>query len=289
MRKEAGIYTDIPLDAYVADPCPVPSLSAGIAHTLLTQSPRHAWAKHPRLNPVYVCEESSRMDIGTVAHAILLEGDREKIVIVDAADWRTKAAKEERDEARSVGKCPILVKDMTAINAMVLEAQRFIAQTELADIFLGGKPECTLLWQLGPVWLRSRPDWLTYDQKIIVDFKTTQASAEPSAWARGPMLNFGCDLQAALALRGLKALAGIEDAKFIFLVQETDCPYACSMVGLSPAFLEFAENKLTHALDMWCACTVSNDWPGYPSRIAWVDPPEYAVYRWGEQQMGEEE
>ena len=43
-----GVY-QLDALAYHADPCPVPSLSAGVAHTLLTQSPLHAKYCHPRL------------------------------------------------------------------------------------------------------------------------------------------------------------------------------------------------------------------------------------------------
>src|SRR5262245_50563917 len=68
-----GIY-DIPLAEYLADPCPAPSLSASIAHILLSQSPRHAWEAHPRLNPHYEPEEAEAFDLGTAAHAYLLEG-----------------------------------------------------------------------------------------------------------------------------------------------------------------------------------------------------------------------
>ena len=38
-----GIHYNVPEAAYHADPCEAPSLSSGIARTLLTRSTLHAW------------------------------------------------------------------------------------------------------------------------------------------------------------------------------------------------------------------------------------------------------
>ena len=87
-----GIYT-IPHDVYHQDPCPTPSLSSSVAKVLLRQSPAHAAMQHPKLNNNYVNAESSRFDLGTIAHALLLEDDSSRLITIEADDWRTKAAK----------------------------------------------------------------------------------------------------------------------------------------------------------------------------------------------------
>ena len=46
MIGKAGIYT-LSAEAYHADPCPEPSLSASIANVLLQRSPAHARIQHP--------------------------------------------------------------------------------------------------------------------------------------------------------------------------------------------------------------------------------------------------
>jgi hypothetical protein len=71
MISAAGVY-DIPLAEYLRDPAPEPSLSAGIGWTLLTRTPRHAWADHPRLGAMSESKQSKEMDLGTVAHRLLL-------------------------------------------------------------------------------------------------------------------------------------------------------------------------------------------------------------------------
>ena len=90
----------MPLADYVRDPAPAPSLSASIAHLLLTRSPRHAWLAHPRLNPQWAPEEDERFDFGTIAHELLLEGHTNSAVVVDAPNWRKRAASEAKRAAR---------------------------------------------------------------------------------------------------------------------------------------------------------------------------------------------
>ena len=70
------------------------ALSSGVCHTLLTESPYHARFKQE--NPG---APSSVSDMGIAIHDGLLEGV-DRIVAIDADDWRTKAAKEARDAAR---------------------------------------------------------------------------------------------------------------------------------------------------------------------------------------------
>ena len=71
-------------ERYHRDPTPGISLSASLAHVLLTQSAAHAAYKHPKLRPVDAePEESRRMDLGTLAHALLL-GEGRDIVSIDS-------------------------------------------------------------------------------------------------------------------------------------------------------------------------------------------------------------
>ena len=265
MTLEAGIHLGVPLAEYVADPAPSPSLSSGIAHAILEDSPLHAFWKHPRLNPHYQHDHKTAFDLGTVAHAVLLEGDYKKIAVVaKATDWRTKEAKDTRDEARAAGMIPILVEQMSEVELMVEESQRAIAESELATVFTpeGGDSEVTLIWEENGVWCRSRPDRMSKDRRILVDYKTTGASAEPNAWTKGPMIGNGCDLQAALGLRGMTALSGGRNTQFIFIVQENYAPYAVSFVGFGEQFKLYADVRVERALKIFKRCQNNNEWPG---------------------------
>lgn len=273
-----GVHT-MSLAAYIGDPAPQPSLNAGVAHILLTSTPMHAKAAHPRLTPNHDREESNRLDLGTIAHAILLENDRSRLYIVDADDWRKKETKEKRDEARAYGKLPVLRKDYESVETMVLVAKATIAESEVADDFTAAIPEQTLVWQEEGVWCRSRPDKAPPDWRVLFDYKTCAGTANPMLFGR-TVLRHGYDLQAALGLRGVKHLFNTQRTTFIFLVQEIEPPYALSLVSLDPAWLKLADDKLRMAMSIWKGCLRTNEWTGYPSRVAYLEAPAYAMNDW---------
>lgn len=275
-----GIYSDISLDAYVGDPCDAPSLSSGIAHMLVSRSPRHAWQAHPKLNPNWRSSEDERFDIGTAAHGVLLEGAVDRLAIHDFQDWRTKAAKEARAISRMEGKTPVLVHQAADIMAMVQEARAFLKESEIGNVLEHGKPEQTILWQHGDTWCRCRPDWIGDD--LVLSYKTT-GSAEPDGWINYVAMRSGYELQAAHELNGL-AQSGIRipSDRYYWLVQETDPPYACMLAGLTPALLEHANEKMAHALNLWRECLKTGEWPGYGNRVHYAEPNNWQVAQWQE-------
>jgi len=279
-----GVHT-ITQAAYLADCCPVPSLSSGMAAILCTQSPRHAWYAHPRLNPQYVTEEDTKFDRGTAAHESLLGGEN-RIVTVEADDWRTKAAREQRDAIRAQGKLPLLARHSESVQKMVEIAKQAINSCEdLKGYGLdAGKAEQTLIWEGQGVWMRARPDWMANDRKLILDYKSTSGSAEPNAWVR-TMLGMTGEIQPAFYLLGNGMTGGPEDARFVFLVQENEPPYACSFVGMPPAFLDLGARKVEHAVRLWKQCMTTGQWPAYQNRIAWAEPPEWATAQWEEREI----
>ena len=274
MITAPGIYT-IPHDEYHADPCPAPSLSSSVAKVLLRQSPAHAAMMHPKLNSNYVNPESSRFDLGTIAHALLLEDDSSRLVTIEADDWRTKAAKEARDAARAEGKIPILVKQAGQLLKMVGAARDFLRASEVGDFKF--KPEQTLAWQDNGIWCRARPDWLSDGHDLILDYKTTD-DANPDAFIR-QIARMGYDTQAAFYIRGLQSsvVSNKPAPLFAFLAQEIEPPYACSLVALSNAYLEIANAKVARAIKTWGYCLKTGDWHAYTNRILYADPPAWAM------------
>ena len=261
---------------------PAPSLSASIAHILLNQSAWHAWFAHPRLNPAYERQDDERFDLGTAAHAYLLEGES-GFTIIQAPDWRTKLAKEARDDARRDGKIPLLADRWGDVQGMALAAgQQLDVNEDPPRPLANGKPEQTLVWQENGLWCRARLDWLHDGHRMIDDYKSTGASANPDVWTRA-LFGAGHDVQAAFYLRGLKALTGIE-AMFRFVVQENFPPYALSVIGLAPDALALAERKVQYAMTLWRHCIERNEWPGYARQICWATAPAWEEARWGEQE-----
>jgi hypothetical protein len=147
-RLRPGIHT-LTAGVYHADPCSKPSLSASIAKVLCDESPAHAWQRHPRLNPAYQREETSTFDVGSAAHAMLLE-DNDPCVGVAAKDWRTKDAREQRDAIRQMGRIPLLMDQYERVIELAAHARTALRELDMWPTPLtGGKPEQTIIWREG--------------------------------------------------------------------------------------------------------------------------------------------
>jgi hypothetical protein len=275
----ANLYPSVPAADYHADnTAEGPTLSASIANILLTQSPAHARAAHPRLNPDFERKTEDKFDLGTVCHSLLLEGM--SVMDVHAfPDWRTTAAKEARETSRAHGRIPLLAHQAHAVAEMVNAVGRQLAEFNADPIPLtNGKPEQTMVWEETGVLCRARIDWLHDDLSAIDDLKTTSRSAHPEAFAKN-LYAYGCDVQAALYTRGIRAITG-QTPEWRWLVVETTPPYALSVVTPGPAVLELANAKIDYALATWKRCLETNEWPAYSKRVATAELPAWEEARW---------
>ncbi len=271
-------------EVYHADPCAAPSLSSSIGRIIIAQSALHAWTAHPRLNPAYRHEEKDAFDLGSAAHALLLEGE-DRMQVIDAEDFRTKAARELRDAARAAGRHPVLAAKYRDVQAMAQRAHEAIARCpDLSGLTLAdGDAEQVAIWREGDAWMRVRFDWIAKARDVILDYKTTSASASPQAWPR-TMAGLGGEFQGAFYHLGNERTGGPVGAKFIFLVQETFPPYACSLQGLSPGYLDLGYSKAREAITTWQRCMASGIWPAYTPRVCWMEPPAWEQAKWEEHQ-----
>lgn len=284
-----GIY-DISEELYHRDPCLAPSASSSILRVIATRTPRHAWYAHPRLNPAHRAIERGDFDIGKAAHALLLEGE-DRMAIVEAGDWRTKEAKAARDSARARGKLPLLRKDYDAVKEMVAAAWFQIGAHEITPMLVSadgkqltfGAAEQTLIWEDAGLWCRVRPDSLDQGQQTIYDYKTTAGSADPDTWSRNHLWP-GFAIQEAWYKRGVRRVLKWPDPQFRFIVQETKPPYALSVVELDPAAQDLARRMMEGAWNLWRRCMQTDQWPGYPGRVAHVAAPGFVAYQHDERE-----
>jgi hypothetical protein len=292
-----GVH-DISCDEYHRDPCELPSLSSSIAKLLVDRSPWHAMWNHPRLNPAYQAKEKEIFDIGSAFHTLFL-GTGSDIAVIDASDWRTKDAKDQRDLARAEGKTPLLRAQFDRAERMVETVRKQVEKHEEArDAFKGGIPERTLIWReevevgskdgykkFANVWCRARLDWMPHFGIAYPDLKTTAAAASPDQWGRKIMFDTGCDIQDAFYRRGLKKLElGDEHVHLLFVVCEVDEPHAMATHRLTPAAAAMADRKVEHAIKLFGLCQERNWWPGYRQETAWHDPPPWHEQRWIERE-----
>lgn len=274
----------MPAEQYHADPCAQPSLSSSIARILLEKSPLHAWHAHPRLNPSCIPEERTDFDLGSAAHALLLEGE-DRMQVIDAENYRTKDAREQRDAARLAGKHPVLKARYDDVRRMADVARRAIGRCQdLAGVKLGeGKPELVGIWEEDGAFMRFRPDWIHDHRLVMLDYKTT-TDAEPSAFTR-QIGRMGYHIQAAFYRRGMMAIEGA-DIPFVLVAQESEPPYAVSFHGCAPSLLEIADAEVERAIDTWRECMRRNSWPAFTQRIHWAEAAGWQMAEHEERQIG---
>lgn len=276
MIDTPGIHLGVTADEYHRDPLPEPSASASILHTLQSRSPLHAWHRHPRLNPGWEpSRDTAAQAFGKAVHALLTGSDEVCEVAFD--DWRTKDARAARDDALARGAIPLLSDDLVTAKNMVRALRKGLQGHELGDVFDDGQAEATLAWRDDGVWLRGRIDWWKPRQGLIVDYKTTEGSADPDMWSRR-LFEFGADFQAVLYPEGVAVATG-ERVRFVDIVQEVAPPHAFSVLTLDEAAREFTTNRLADAFHTWRECLRTGRWPGYPAHLCHVAAPAWAVKR----------
>ncbi len=291
-----GIYEGLPMSAYLE----IDALSTTPVRYLVDECPRAGWW-HSRLNPQRPREVSGEMDVGTVAHSVLLENSWDCVAKIDPSDypakngnvpkgWTNDAIREARDNARGIGKCPILIDDLEPIENMVTVAREFIGSLQHTEPAIwrafqpdGGKAEVTMVWDDGGTLCKLRTDIVSNDYGVVVDYKTGGMSVEPDRYGRTQLLDkaFG----AAWYRRGIKALTGVEPA-YVFLCQEVEAPHLCALIGLDPSWLAMASAKVAMGLRMWQQCLRTGQWDGYPNRCVYPELPAWESSRFEEKMIG---
>lgn len=263
----AGVY-DIPAEVYHDDPVAGGSLSSGGARKLLDCPARFRHEREHGRAP------SRAFDIGHAAHLLVL-GAGAELVVVPYADWRTKAAKEMRGEARAAGKVPLLEVEHETVQEMAaaLRTNRLAAAALRPN---WGLPERTLIWRDSEtdVWCRAMVDWLRPD--ALVDYKTTDSVATDHITRA--VARYGYNQQAAWYLDGAAALGLGADLPFLFVFQEKTPPYFARVVELDQDALLAGRERNRRALALYRDCTVTGVWPAYPDEITTITLPRWATY-----------
>jgi hypothetical protein len=272
-----GVHHNIAADVYHADPCKTPSASASILATIDSQSPAHAWVKHPRLNPDFEPENKTVFDLGSAAHNMVLRQDfwREEIEVIEAANWYSKAAREARDEAHEAGRHPVLRWQFEALEKMVGTLE---AHPNASRAFTEGQPEASLIWEDEKTGClcRCRPDWMPDDvSRPWPDYKTTQ-SAKPGEWDRRFLLDHGGLIRLAFYEEGIRVTTGHMPIIYL-VVQEVTAPHAIVVrtVGQNSNMMVIARRKMRAALDRWAECLKKDEWPSY-DLVGILALPEWA-------------
>lgn len=258
-----GVHLSMPESEYHADPCPSPSLSVSIAKVLLNESPRHAWLAHPKLGGKQHAS-SDTMDLGSLAHKLML-GKGSDIHAVQADDFRTKSAREERDYYREQGSIVVLQRQLDEAPA--------IADAWRSNLFnnhgvtIPEATEATMIWSECGTWFRARADAIDQELLVIYDLKRTQIPHNKRSIERH-FASMDYAIQAAAYNRGAERThyETIGRWKFRFLCLEPTPPYSATPVDVDKTFLDLGGLKWDRASQTWGRCVAKNDWP-YPAPV----------------------
>lgn len=273
---------DMPAHEYHADRVgsEVPTLSASIAGTLVRKSPRHAWLSHPRLGGKgRVRKSTDEQAQGTLIHAMVLGKGMDQVRVIDAKDYRTKAAQEARDAAEAEGFTPILAAKLAP---MQRTAGGILAAMEAAGVVLDGVSEAVMTWTentaAGPVACRGMTDHIILNRGTIIDLKTCH-SAHPKA-CESHVIEWGYDVQRAAYLSALGKLRpeweGRATYKWVFAEIDGGDLIDVVVAEASGMMREIGAARWRRACETWAVCLRDDYWPGYGDAVL-LDAPPWAV------------
>jgi len=261
-------FIDIPAAQYHADDIgeDVPSLTQSIANEMITRSPWHAHRLHPRLGGKSRVATDAK-DAGSLMHSLLL-GQEHEFAVMAVDDFRTKAARELRDDAIARGKTPVKKCDFDAAMEQAARIDRALQREH--GIELGRmKRELTAVWSAqtdvsgqapAPVVCRARLD--AFDGSTVYDLKTC-ADASPVKLTRS-VIQFGYHIQGAAYVSSVEhivpQMAGRVNFADIFIENET---LAISVIRFDGMFIELGRQRWQAAVNAWHQCLSTGVWPGY--------------------------
>ena len=274
-----GVY-DLTDEDYHRDLVPGGSLSSSGARRLLPPScPAlfHHWRHQqgPR---------TKAMDFGTAAHWRML-GVGSPIVVVDADDWKTKAAQQQKAFAHAAGRVPMLLKDYARTREMESVLR---ANPDARKLFRPGlgAVEQSMFWVdfEFDVWRRARLDLVIpgndTDPMFIVDYKTCQG-VDIVAMEKS-MATYGYEKQGAWYIDAADALGLVPPSGVVFVLvfQMSDPPYLVRVGQPTPEAIQWGRVQNRKAIDTYRDCTRTGVWPGYPAGVV-----SLALPRWTEKQL----
>lgn len=276
-----GQYVGMTDEDYHADPVQAGSLSHSDLKLLMDCPARLAY----RRSPGYVKVHKGRhFDEGHVAHSLVL-GTGSPVRVIEADDWRTKAARQALDAARAAGEIPVKAEFWARAQGMAAALRE---HPTAGKLFVpgSGTAELVVVWfddEFG-IWRRAKIDWMTRlrDGRLaIVDYKTTK-SARPSSVARS-VWDYGYDTQNVYYTDGVEAVGLGENVAFLNVFQETTPPYIATVSETDPETRAWARVRIRKGLATYAQCLADDRWPGYADdQIIPVGLP-----RWADRQLSD--
>ena len=273
-----SIVHGMPPDQYHA----AKALSAGGAWTLASECPAMYWFASPFNPNAAPSKNGKQLDIGTALHLAALEPDRlaQRTLLVDADDWRTKEARDQRDAAHEARLVPLLTKD-AALVARLADAIR--SNRHAAELLDGAETEVSYFWDCDGIPCKARADVVCRGDGRMADLKSS-GSASPEFFRR-QAFNAGHFLRAPWYQDGFEAAAGKPIAEYWFIVVARDEPHLVTTCRLDDRAIEYGRMTIRRALALFRACMKRGAWPSYCPEPVTIGLPDWCEYRLADQEQ----
>jgi len=214
-------------------------------------------------------------------HAAIL-GDTDQLAIIDADNFRTKAAKEAKAEAEANGKIPVTAPQYSKLEP---GSARIRQELKRFGIIFDGAIEDRLEWEEETTTGATVQCSGVLDHWCgsgICDLKT---GSEPVSVHKAIQLISSSHalLQDAAYKSALQAVHGIEPERneFIFAFVQTQEPFSVTPVTLGGDFRELSALRWQRAVDRWSAClskgTDRKYWPGPVDAVTPISAPGWMM------------
>lgn len=241
-----------------------PALSHSDTKLLLRSPAYYRWAKDRGVR-----HDKPQYDFGHVVHELAL-GVGAGIDVIDAADWRTKAAKEARDASRAAGRAPLLQHEYDSAKTCADAIREHPLARKLLDHM--DHTEVACIWDDDGVQRRAKMDAVT--GRFVIDLKTTtEADTESFGRSAG---KFGYHTAAAWYLDAARHFLNIDDPKFLFVVVEKEPPHLVNVIELDPYGVELGAKRNRRMIDLYRHCVETDTWPAFGDGINQANLPRWA-------------
>jgi exodeoxyribonuclease VIII len=208
---------------------------------------------------------SSSMNFGSLVHSMILEPEffDNKYAVSLEKSKRTKAYKEEQEEALEAGKILVMSEDVekaSMLRASALSCGMFKEMLQCSGAIAEGAVFFDFQGIPGttdPIEAKAKFDLL--NGQVLWDVKTSQ-SADPEEFRRS-ITKYGYHWQ-DFWYREALASAGYDIGEFYFLVLSVNEPYEHSVVALDDIYADLAEKQIDDALGGICSGNFESRWKG---------------------------
>ena len=264
---------NLPENIYHADPVQGGSLSySGMKEILKSPAHYRHYMDTPRV-------EKPAFDYGHIVHALVLGTDLQ-VVELPFTDYRTKAAREARDDVYAAGNTPLKEGELDPLKEV---AEAVLAHPTARALFENDGATELSMFAPDPttgVWVRGRADKVSQwdDATVLVDLKTTP-DADPREFNRKGIAGFRYYLQAHVYGQLWKwTHDGQPTPEMLFVAVSKTEPHLVSVNRLDWAYEDLGQTAMRTALDTYKWCLNTGEWPGYPTEISLLEPPAWLIY-----------